>query len=75
MATSNDTIVFGIEKKYGVQAIESGARGLWYLQDDERQGMGIMTLTKGIPTYAILKKEQIKTLIKELQDVYDMVFN
>lgn len=75
MATSNENIVSNIERKYSVQAIESEASGLFYLQDDERKQLGILTITKGIPTWAILKREQLKTLIKELKDVYDTVFN
>lgn len=75
MANSNDNIVYGIEKRYGVQAIESEARNLWYLQDEERKYLGFMTIIKRKPIWLILKKEQIKTILKELKDIYDMVFN
>lgn len=75
MARCNDTVVYGIEMKYGVQAIESEGRGLWYLQDDERKMMGIMTVINGNPSWVILKKSQIPTLIKELQEVYDTMFD
>lgn len=75
MAVCNDTVVYGIEMKYGVQAIESEGRGLWYLQDDDRKMMGIMTIIDGNPSWVILKKSQIKTLINELQDVYDTMFD
>lgn len=75
MANCVDNIVTGIEKKFGVQAVESEGAGLFYLQDDEREMMGILSVIDGKPTCAILKKKQIKFLIKELKDIYDMLFN
>ena len=70
-----DNIVTIIEKDYDVRAIESETKGLYYLEDDAKKELGIMTITKGKMSYTILKKKQVETLIKELQDVYDMVFN
>lgn len=74
MALNVDNIVFRIEKKYGVQAIQSEAKNLFYLQDDDREAMGILTIVDYKPTFTVLKKEQIKALINELQDVYEMMF-
>ena len=90
MAYSSDTIVFGIEKKYGVQAIESKEKGLWYLQDDDRELIGILTVKNGIPKWEIFTKDQFKALayllkdlkvsqlnalVSEALDIYDVVFN
>ena len=90
MSRNPDNIVFGIEKKFGVQAIESEGRGLWYLQDDEKRRIGILTIENGIPKWSILSREQfkvlahiisslksgqLKALVKEANDIYDVVFN
>ena len=72
---SIDHAIYSIEKKYGVQGIESGCRGLAYLQDDEKKMLGIMAFVNGQSTCAILKKSQVKALIDELQDIYDMIFD
>lgn len=69
-----DNIVTLIEKECEVRAIESETKGLYYLEDDEKSHLGIMTITKGKVSCAILKKAQVKTLINELQDIYNMVF-
>ena len=90
MAYSSEAIVYAIEKKHGVQAIESKRKGLWYLQDDDRELIGILTVKYGIPKWQVYTKEQfkafinifkdlqtteIKSLVNEARDVYDMVFN
>jgi hypothetical protein len=74
MNKSNDYIVTEIEKNYQVRAIESEAKGLYYLEDDEKKYFGIMTILNGIPNYVILKKAQAEKLIEELKEVYNSVF-
>lgn len=75
MATSTENIVFRIEKKYGVQAIQSECNGLFYLQDEDKLGMGILTVIEGKLHYTLLTREQAKTLVREINDIYDMLFN
>lgn len=70
-----DNMITSIEKRYGVQAIESEASNLFYIQDEDRLGMGILTIVDDSVTCTLLNKKQIKALIKELKDVYDMLFN
>ena len=74
VATSSDSIIHNIEVKYGVQAIESNAKTVFYLQDDERKHIGIMTVQKGVKRWIILTKEQFKALAEEVKDIYDVVF-
>lgn len=70
-----DNIVTIIEKERGVRAIESDAVGLYYLEDDEKKQLGVLTVLNGKASCVILQKKQVQTLMKELQDVYDVVFN
>ena len=74
VATSSDSIVYNLERKYGVQAIESNANTLYYIQDDERKMIGIMTIKKGVPKVIALTKEQFKAMAEEIKDIYDVVF-
>lgn len=90
MAISNDAIVYRIEKAHGVQAIESKKKNLFYLQDDDKSHIGILTVDHGVPEWQIYTKEQFKkfvdlfkgidvgklrSLASEMNDVYDIVFN
>lgn len=68
-------VVTEFEYKNDVYAINSDAKGLFYLYDDVKESIGIMTVKKGLAEAIVLKKAQIKSLIDELQDVYNMVFN
>ena len=70
-----DNIVTTIEKDCGVRAIESEENCLYYLEDDAKQRLGIMTIINNKMSYTMLKKKQVQTLINELQDIYDMVFS
>ena len=70
-----DNMITSIEKRFNVQAIESEAKNLFYIQDEDRLGMGILTVVDDSMTCTLLNKKQIKALIKELKDVYDMLFN
>lgn len=89
MGTANENIVYSIEKKYGVQAIESKKKNLFYLQDDDKKHIGILTVDHGVPEWQIYTKEQFKTVVNlfkglevgklrslasEMNDVYEMVF-
>lgn len=69
-----DSIVTAIEKERGVRAIQSDERGLFYLEDDEKKRLGIMAVFKGKVSCVVLKKNQVKALIRELQDICDVVF-
>lgn len=75
MYTSLDEAVYKVENKFGVYGIESEGQGLCYLHDDEKEKIGIMSFINGNITYVILKKNQVKALINELQDIYDMFLN
>ena len=70
-----DNIVTNMERRHKVQAIQSEASNLFYIQDEDRLGMGILTVVDGKPLYTLLNKKQIKFIIKELNDIYDMLFN
>ena len=69
MNQPNDYIVTDIEREYNVRAIESEAKGLYYLEDDEKKYLGIMTVRKGKANWIVLNKKQIKALIKEIKDI------
>ena len=70
----HDTLVDSIELNYDVRAIESLERGLFYLQDDDRKLIGIMTCKAGNKSIAILTKKQAYALLDEFKDICDMVF-
>ena len=69
-----DSIVTAIEKERSVRAIQSEEKGLYYLEDDEKKRLGIMAVFKEKVSCVVLKKKQVETLIRELQDIYDAVF-
>ena len=70
----HDNVVTAIEKKYDVRAIQSEAYGLYYLEDDDKQNIGILVVRDTTPTSIVLSKKQALTLAKELKDVCDTVF-
>ena len=70
----HDILVDSIELNYDVRAIESLERGLFYLQDDDRKLIGIMTCKAGKKSIAILTKKQAYALLDEFKDICDMVF-
>lgn len=78
MATAIDNTVTAIECKYGVKAVNSEAKHLYYLFDEDKRNMGIMVIhtvdDKNISNQIIISKEQAKALINELKDVYNMIF-
>lgn len=71
---SYDTVVSGIEKNYNLRAIESLTKGLFYLEDDNHQTIGILTVKKGKKSIAVLNKRQAYALIDEFKDICDMYF-
>lgn len=72
----HDALVDYIERKYNLMAVESTAKGLFYLQDDnDRNKIGIMTCRKGECSISILTKNQAETLLKEFKDICDICFN
>lgn len=75
MAKNSDNILWNLERRHGVQGIKSEARGLYYLQDDDRTGIGILTIIQGRPHYALLTREQLKVMIREIKDIYDVMFD
>lgn len=75
MYNGMDEAVYKVEKEYGVQGIQSECQGLCYLQDDEKKKLGIMSYIGGNVSCVILKKNQVKAIINELKDIYDMLFN
>ena len=75
MASGSENVVYALERKHDIQTIQSEAHGLFYLQDEDRLGMGILTVVQGVPHYALLTKEQLKILIREIKDVYDVMFD
>lgn len=70
----NGAAVTAIEDKFNVKAIESEAKGLYYLYDDERKYLGILTVRNKIPVYTILNQKQLRALQQELQDICEVVF-
>jgi hypothetical protein len=69
---NSDELVSKVELRYGLRAIESEAKGLFYLQDDERKLIGILTLKNGRKSCAILSKKQAYALIDEFKAVCDL---
>ena len=70
----HDTIVDNIERKYDIRGVESEEKGLFYLEDNYRKSIGIMTCRSGQKSVAILTKKQAYALIEEFKDICDMYF-
>ena len=69
----HDVLVDRIERAYDLNAIESTANGLFYLQDnDDRKKIAIMTCKNGECNIAVLTKKQAEALIEEFKDICDM---
>lgn len=73
MAIENKVSV--IENQYNVKAVESEAADLYYLQDDDKKGLGILTFVDGSPQWVILSKKQALKLAEEIKDICDVVFD
>jgi hypothetical protein len=71
----NNAVVTNIESKYGVRAIQSEAKGLFYIEDDDKKDIGILVLVDGKPFYVVLNRKQAYALAKEFKDVVKMRFN
>lgn len=72
MSHDYDSMVDRIEYQYGVRAIQSDAKGLFYLEDDERKLIGIMTVKNNKKSICLLNKNQVKALLNELKDICDL---
>jgi hypothetical protein len=70
----HDMLADEIEMNYDIKAIESLERGMFYLQDNERKSIGIMTCKSGKRSIAILTKKQAYTLLEEFEDICEAVF-
>ena len=73
MADHNQ-IVTAIEYNYDVRAIQSEAKSLYYLEDDDKKDIGILVVRDGVPMHIVLNRTQAYTLVKELKEVCDSVF-
>ena len=73
MVDSNQ-VVTAIEYNYDVRAIQSEAKSLYYLEDDEKKQIGVLVVKDGTPMHIVLSKNQAYTLAKELKEVCDSVF-
>lgn len=62
-----DLEAYRLENKYPVRAIESSARGLKYLVDDDRKGLVIA----GQEGMTGLSVRQLQALVRELPDILD----
>ena len=73
MADHNQ-IVTAIEYNHDVRAIQSEAKSLYYLEDDEKKQIGILAIKDGTPMHIVLNRTQAYTLAKELKEVCNSVF-
>ena len=69
---NHDQIVSRIEFQHGLRAVESEAKGLFYLTDNERKSIGIMTCKFGGRSICVLSKKQVHALLNELKAVCDL---
>lgn len=71
----NDEKVTAFEYKYNVMAIESEIfKGMYYLYDEDKKGIGILTFPENSSTYVLLNKKQAMALSQELKSIIDEVF-
>jgi hypothetical protein len=63
-----------LECEYDIRAVESLVSGLYYLQDDKRKSIGIMTIRNGRESRVLLSKKQAYALIDEFKDICDLYF-
>lgn len=70
----HNSIVTAIEYNHDVRAIQSEAKSLYYLEDDEKKQIGVLVVKDGTPMHIVLSKNQAYTLAKELKEVCDSVF-
>lgn len=73
MADHNQ-IVTAIEYNYDVRAIQSEAKSLYYLEDDDKKDIGILVVRDGVPMHIVLNRTQAYTLAKELKEVCNLRF-
>ncbi len=69
---NHDQIVSRLEFQHDLRAIESDAKGLFYLQDDEKKFIGIMTCRYGGKSICVLSKKQSYALLNEFKAICDM---
>ena len=72
--SNHDSIVTSLEVNHDLRAIESFAKGLFYLEDDEGKSIGILTVKNGKRSCAVLSKKQAYALIDEFKAVCDLYF-
>lgn len=72
MSHDYDSMVDKIEYQYGVRAIQSDAKGLFYLEDDKWKLIGIMTTKNNNKSICILNKKQVEALLNELEEICDI---
>lgn len=72
MSHNHDSVVDKVEYQYNCRAVQSEQKGLFYLEDDERKFIGIMTIKNNKKSICLLNKNQVKALLNELKDVCDL---
>ena len=72
MSKNHDSVVDKVEYQHGVRAIQSDAKGLFYLEDNKRKLIGIMTVKNNQKTICVLNKNQVEALLNELEEICDM---
>ena len=72
MSCDYNSIVDKVEYQHDIRAIQSDAKGLFYLEDDERKLIGIMTVKNNKKSICLLNKNQVKALLNELKDICDL---
>ena len=70
----HNSIVTAIEYNHDVRAIQSEAKSLYYLEDDEKKDIGILVVRDGIPMHIVLNRTQAATLAKEFKSIYEERF-
>ena len=68
---NSDEIACKVEFQYDLRAIESEAKGLFYLTDDKRKSIGILTCRHGNKSICVLNKNQVKALLEDLGAIWD----
>lgn len=72
--TSQDNLMTKLEKQYDVKSIKSEAPNLFYLFDDDKQGIGIVSFHDNSSTTLLITKKQLLRMISELPEIYDVLF-
>ena len=75
MSNESGALMTAFEAKHDIWSVQSEAKGLFYLQDNERDKIGIMSIVKGRKQFVILTKKQAEALIKEFKDICEIYFS